>query len=114
MGDFQEHVGSYDDADVQIVALSADGEEGARKMMEEVDVAFPILYGLDVDEMEERIGAYVETGGEREHLQPAQFILRPDGSVALACYSSGAVGRLGAEEALDEVRKAMEKEGEEE
>lgn len=113
MGDFQEHVGSYDDADVQIVALSADGEEGARKMMEEVDIAFPILYGLDVDEMEERIGTYVEKGGEREHLQPAQFILRPDGSVALACYSSGAVGRLGAEEALDEVRKVME-EGEEE
>lgn len=114
MGDFQEHIGTYDDKDVQVVALSADGEEGARKMMEEVDVAFPILYGLDVDEMEERIGAYVEKGGEREHLQPAQFILKPDGTVALACYSSGAVGRLDAEEALEKTRKAMEKEGEEE
>lgn len=114
MGDFQGHITAYDDADVQVMALSADREEEARKMMEEVDVAFPILYGLDVDEMEERIGTYVEKGGEKEHLQPAQFILRPDATVALACYSSGAVGRLGAEEALDEVRKAMEKEGEEE
>lgn len=112
MGDFQDHIGAYDDADVQVVALSVDDEEGARKMMEEVDVAFPILYGLDVDEMEERIGAYVEKGGEREHLQPAQFILKPDGTVALACYSSGKVGRLGAEEALKETREAMEKEEE--
>ena len=108
MGDFQDHIGAYDDADVQVVALSADGEEGARKMMEEVDVAFPILYGLDVEEMEERIGTYVEKGGEREHLQPAQFILAPDGTVALACYSSGKVGRLGAEEALDAAKDARE------
>lgn len=113
MGDFQDQIGAYDDADVQVVALSADGEEGAREMMEEVDVAFPILYGLDVDEMEERIGTYVEKGGDREHLQPAQFILKPDGTVALACYSSGAVGRLGAGEALKKAQGAMEEEGEE-
>lgn len=112
MGDFQSHIGAYDDADVQVVALSVDDEEGAREMMEEVGAGFPLLYGLDVDEMEERIGAYVEKGGEREHLQPAQFILKPDGTVALASYSSGPVGRLDAEEALKETREAMEKEEE--
>lgn len=112
MGDFQDHIGAYDDADVQVVALSVDAEEGAREMMGKVEAGFPILYGLDVEEMEERIGAYVEKGGEREHLQPAQFILKPDGTVALASYSSGPVGRLDAEEALEETREAMEKEEE--
>lgn len=112
MGDFQDHIGAYDDADVQVVALSVDDEEGAREMMEKVEAGFPLLYGLDVDEMEERIGAYVEKGGEREHLQPAQFILKPDGRVALASYSSGPVGRLDAEEALKETREAMETEEE--
>lgn len=107
MGDFQEHIRSYDDADVQVVALSADDEEGARAMMEEVDASFPIAYGLDVDEMEERVGTYVQKGGEREHLQPAQFILKPDGTVVLASYSSGPVGRLGAEDALEETTSAM-------
>jgi peroxiredoxin len=99
---FAEHVDAYDDADVQIVALSADGEEGARKMQEEEGLSFPVLYGLDVDEMKEKLGLYIEHG-DRDHLQPAQFILRPGGVVALACYSSGAVGRLRADEALDRV-----------
>jgi peroxiredoxin len=86
---FAEHVDAYDDADVQIVALSADGEEGARKMQEEEGLSFPVLYGLDVDEMKEKLGLYIEHG-DRDHLQPA-------------CYSSGAVGRLRADEALDRV-----------
>lgn len=89
---------------MQIVALSADGEEGARSMKDEEDLSFPVLYGLDVDETEDEVGTYVQHG-ERDHLQPAQFILAPDGSIALACYSSGAVGRLAADEALDRVKR---------
>ena len=100
---------AYDEADVQIVALSADDEEGARSMKEEEDLSFPVLYGVDVDEMEETLGTYVQHG-DPEHLQPAQFILEPDGTLALACYSSGAVGRLSAEEALAFVKGARTRE----
>lgn len=104
MAGFAEHVDAYDEADVQIVALSADDEEGARTMKEEEDLSFPVLYGLDVDEVRDTVGTYIEHG-KRDHLQPAQFILEPDGSIALACYSSGAVGRLTAEEVLERVEK---------
>lgn len=93
---------AFDEADVQIVALSADDEEGARSMSEKEDLAFPVLYGLDPDETRDTVGTYIEHG-KRDHLQPAQFILEPDGSIALACYSSGAVGRLKADEVLERV-----------
>lgn len=112
MAGYGERHEEFRDEGIRVVALTAEDEGGARKMKEAEGLDFDILYGLDVDEMEERIGAYVEKGGEREHLQPAQFILKPDGTVALASYSSGPVGRLDAEEALEETREAMEKEEE--
>lgn len=102
MAGFADQVDAFDEADVQIVALSADDEEGARAMSEQEDLAFPVLYGLDPDEIRDTVGTYIEHG-KRDHLQPAQFILEPDGSIALACYSSGAVGRLSAEEVLERV-----------
>lgn len=89
------------------MALSSDDEEAARNMKQKEELSFIILYGLDVDETEEKVGTYVQKNG-KTHLQPAQFILKPDGTVALACYSSGAVGRLDAEEALERVEWVRE------
>jgi len=48
---------------------------------------------------------YIEKG-DKTHLQPAQFVLDPDGRVRLAAYSSGPVGRLSAAEALGAVESA--------
>ena len=69
------------------------------------DLDFPVMYGLDVDDVRERVGLYVEKE-DRVHLQPAQLVVRPDSTVRLACYSSGKVGRLDAEEALDIIRSS--------
>lgn len=101
----EEHAPQYEEDDVRIVALSADGEAGARKMVSEENLSFPVLYGLDVDDMKQRLGLYIEKG-EKIHLQPAQFVLDPAGRVQLACYSSGRVGRLTPAEALGAVESA--------
>ncbi len=91
---------------MRIVALSADGEEGARKMVSDEGLSFPVLYGLDVEDAKDRFGLYIQKG-EKTHLQPAQFVLDPNGVIRLACYSSGAVGRLSATEMLGVVEKAQ-------
>ena len=104
MAGLQEHLEAYREEDVHVVALSADDREAAREMAEEEDLDFSVLYGLDVKDIRDRYGLYIHEN-ERTHLQPAQFILDPEGNVQLASYSSGAVGRLDAEEALDEVLK---------
>lgn len=71
-------------------------------MKEEEHLGFPVLYGLDVDDVRERFGTYVEKG-ERVYLQPTQLIVDPDGRITFASYSSGPVGRLTAEEALGQL-----------
>ena len=87
------------------MALSADDEDGAREMVSDEELSFPVLYGLDVEDAKNRFGLYIQKG-DRTHLQPAQFVLDPDGVIHLACYSSGAVGRLSAAEMLGVVEKA--------
>lgn len=91
---------------MRLVALTAEGEDGAREMKESEDLEFDILHGLDPDEMEERLGIHVHRGA-RTHLQPAQFVLDDEGRVVLACSSTGRVGRLDAGEALTVVRNDL-------
>lgn len=105
MAGLEEHAEAFEDAGIRVVALSADDEESAQRMKEEEHLGFPVLYGLDVDEVGERFGTYVEKG-ERVHLQPAQLIVDPEGRIRFASYSSGPVGRLGPEEALSQIPAA--------
>lgn len=102
MAGFEERADEFRENDVRIIALSAEGEEGAERMVEKADLGFTVLYGLDVDDMRDRLGLYVRKG-EKTHLQPAQLIVDPEGKIEFASYSSGKVGRLSAEEALDEI-----------
>ena len=105
MAGLEEKLDDFEEAGVEVVALSADDEAGARKMQDQEDLSFPILYGLDVHEMEDRLGLYIQENA-RTHLQPAQFVLKADGTVDFASYPRGAVGRLTAEDALEQARAA--------
>lgn len=95
-------VDDYRATGVRIIALTSEDEGPAREMKEDEGLEFPVVYGVDVDEAKEKLGLYIQKG-KKIHLQPAQFLLRPDGTIALACYSSGAVGRLGAGKALAKI-----------
>jgi peroxiredoxin len=79
---------------VRVYALSVDSRKDAAKTVKRHDLSFPVGYGLDLDEVVRKIGAYADR--EKGHLQATSFILR-DGAVVHATYSSGPLGRLQAE-----------------
>lgn len=106
MAGYAKHHDDFSEAGVRLVALTAEDEDGARKMKQAEDLDFDILYGLDVDDMETRYGIHVERG-DPTHLQPAQFVLDTEGCVVLASSSTGRVGRLDAEEALEVVNNDL-------
>ncbi|MCH7895561.1 MAG: redoxin domain-containing protein [candidate division NC10 bacterium] len=95
--DFSGHQEQFKEAAIDVVALSVDKEEDARKMVERHRVGFPVVYGLDVRKEAEKIGAYFDSEGG--YFQPANFILR-NGRVIQVTYSSGPLGRLQAEHVL--------------
>lgn len=101
MADFQSKLGTIRGLGAKVVAMSTDSEEDARGTVDDLDIDYPVGYDLDRDAVSEAIGAY--TNDDPPHLQPADFVLSPDGTIALAVYSSGAVGRLHADEAVEEI-----------
>ena len=104
MAGYHERLADFDEAGVQILALTAEGDEGARKMREEVEPGFPILYGLDVEEMRESIGCYVNPDADPPYLHATGVLLDPEGRVRVVVYSSGAIGRLQPEPTLATVQ----------
>jgi peroxiredoxin len=90
--DFQDLIQPFSKAGARVVALSADDEEHARRTAEEHELTFPVLYGLDVVEMRDRFGAYIHQ--DPSYVQAMAVVLRPDGTVAQAVYSTGSIGRL--------------------
>jgi peroxiredoxin len=100
LADFQQHNAELDALETQVLALSADREEEARGTVEQLGLEYTVLYGLDPDAASRAIGCYTGTHEGRAHIQPAAFILGPDGRIVHAVYSSGKVGRLTAGDAL--------------
>ena len=55
-------------------------------------LTFPIGYGLDVRATAGTLGAFYEE--RRGILQSTGYVIAPDGTIAVAQYSSGPIGRL--------------------
>lgn len=97
MAGYAEHQKTFDELNIGLVALSADSADDARTMAEEVGAEFPIVYGLDVPADAERLGAYYQA--EKQFFHATSAIVAGD-EIDTVVYSSGAVGRLTAEDAL--------------
>ena len=98
MADFQENIERFAEIDVEVVALSVDSEEDARKMVDKHELTYPVLYGVDAVQTMASIGGYINE--DPTFLHPSGFILRPDGTIATLVQSSGPIGRFTAGDTL--------------
>ncbi len=97
--DFQHAREQLDELGAQVVALSVDSLEQAQQTVERHRLSFPVLYGLDAHQVVKTIGASINE--DPLYLQATDFVLRPDGTVAVAVYSSSAIGRLVAADTVN-------------
>ncbi len=82
-----------------MIALSVDSLEPAQQTVERHRLTFPVLYGLNAHKVAETIGATMNE--DPPFLQATGFVLKPDGTVAVAVYSSSAIGRLVAADTIN-------------
>ena len=96
-----------DELGIGIVALSVDNRGDAAALVEKHRLNFPVGYGVDPDKIAASTGAYVNDSPR--YLQSTGFVLDPTGRVITAVYSSGAIGRLAAEDVIGFVRYVKSK-----
>ena len=87
---------------VKVAALSVDDRATTAALIEKLRLPFAVGYGADADAIAEVTGAYVND--TPHHLQTTGFILEPKGRVITAVYSSGAIGRLVADDVVGFIR----------
>lgn len=105
MADFEQHREEIEALGGRVVAVSSDPPEGAQWAVRELGLGFPIGHSLDADAAALTVGCYTGTHEGCRHVQPAGFILDPEGKVVHSVYSSGKVGRLTAADALTVLRE---------
>ena len=96
-----------DDLGLKVVALSVDNKADATALVEKHSLNFPVGYGVKAETIAASTGAYVNDSPR--YLQSTGFVLDPDGKVITAVYSSGAIGRLVAEDVIGFVRYVKSK-----
>ncbi len=84
--------------DVTVVAASVDTLEDARNIVETERLIFSVGYGMDARQVSAATGAFFEE--EKGYLHATGFLIKPDGLVTNAVYSTGSIGRLRAEDSL--------------
>ena len=98
MADFQARLAEFAERGVTIVAGSVDSLDHARKTVADLGLRFPVAFRLNSVEFSSTTGAFYE--GEKNYLHATAFVIKPDGVVSNATYSTGSIGRLTAADAL--------------
>ena len=93
LADFQLRLGRLKQLGAKMIALSAQPKDKAELMIQRHGLTYPIVYGLDPDEMTRKIGCSISLE-KPIRLEPVGIVLRPDGTIAWSVYASGAIGRL--------------------
>ncbi len=66
--------------------------------MEKAGVTYPVAYGMDAEETSRITGAYYDRS--KNFIHATGFVIRPDNTVEVACYSTGPIGRFVAKDML--------------
>jgi peroxiredoxin len=105
LADFHERWVDFEALGALVVAASTDSMQDAKATADEYGIAFPVGYDLLSRDVAAVTGAYFDPA--TKHLHATGIIIGPDGKVAAAVFSTGAVGRLTAKASLGLIRSAL-------
>jgi peroxiredoxin len=106
LGAFSRALDTLGEVNAKVVALSVDDEGTSSALVARRKLRFPVGHSADADKVAAAIGAYVHD--DPHYLQSTGIILAPDGTVSLAVYSSGAIGRLVPEDVVGYIKYVTE------
>jgi peroxiredoxin len=103
---FQRALDGLAEVGASVVALSVDDEAATRDLIARHGLRFPVGHSADATAIADATGAFVNP--DPPFLQSTGFVLDPGGRVIVSVYSSGAIGRLVAQDAIGLIRYLRE------
>jgi peroxiredoxin len=82
-----------------VVAGNTEGDPETEHAAADHGLSFPVAHSVPL-EAAAALGAWTGVRQEVEHLQPCEFILRPDGTVAASLYATTQLGRMNPAEII--------------
>lgn len=95
---------SLREAGIDVVALSVDDEATSAATVAKHRITFPVAHSAAPYQVAHVLGSYLGDHGDGTYLQSTGFLLTPESTVAVAVYSSDAIGRLTAPDVLGYVK----------
>jgi peroxiredoxin len=83
---------------IKVVALSVDDEATSAATVAKNHLQFPVGHSANADAVAAATGAFVNA--HPRYLQPAGFVLAPDGTVKASVYATSAIGRMLAKDVV--------------
>jgi peroxiredoxin len=94
--------GDFEEAGLDVVAISGDGQEKAASVTKDNGLSFPVGYGLSIDQMKQ-LGLYISDPRSSKETdqpfpEPGLFVIRPDNVIQIIDISNAPFARpeLGA------------------
>lgn len=92
LGQINEMKADFDKMNVQLVAVTTDPEEKAKKFAAVLGLNFELAYGLSIEQARD-LGLYISTPmdsteTDRPFAEPGMYLIRPDGGLHFAEVSS--------------------------
>lgn len=102
LASFARAADTFAELGIKVVAFSVDDEDTSAALVEKRHLPFPVGHSADPDKVAAAVGAF--TNDDPHYLQSTGFVVGPDGSVVVGVYSTGAIGRLVADDVAGLVR----------
>ncbi len=109
LADFQSLIKEFEAEQITVITGSVDPVEKARETVEKLGLTYPVWYGMDAEEVSRITGTYYDI--DKKFVHATGFLIRPDKTIEVACYSSGPIGRFVPQDVLKLVKfyKSREK-----
>jgi peroxiredoxin len=95
---FQDRLAEFREEGISLVAGSIDPPDEARRTVDDCDITYPVVHSLPLLDTAATLTTFYET--RRSILHATGFVVRPDRTIGVACYSTGPIGRLVPEDVL--------------
>ena len=103
---FQRAQDSLGEVGAAVVSLSVDDEQTTKELVQKHGLTFPVGHSADARKISDLTGAFLTS--YPFYLQATGFILDPGCTILISVYSSGAIGRINADDAVGFIRYAQQ------